>query len=140
MLIDQDHITNYLPQRPPFVMIDNLLEAGGDRYVSSFLILPDNLYVENGEFREFGLIENLAQTGAAGIRYTSTTGADLTDGFIGAVSKLTIFALPKVGDHIRSVVATLHKFDNLYLLKGECFAHGKKLLECEMKLAGMKPE
>ena len=140
MLVDKNNIAEYLPQRPPFVMIDQLLEAENNRYVSEFWVSPDNLFVEKGELREFGLIENMAQTGAAGIRYSGAHATMLSDGFIGAISKLQLYDLPKVGDCIRSVVTTLHTFDNLYLLKCECFAQDKKLLECEMKLAGMKPK
>ena len=67
MIITKENIQDYIPQRPPFVMIDNLLEASGDYFKTDFRILPDNIFVENGKLREFAMIENIAQSSSVGL-------------------------------------------------------------------------
>jgi 3-hydroxymyristoyl/3-hydroxydecanoyl-(acyl carrier protein) dehydratase len=138
MRISRAEIENYIPQREPFIMIDNLADATPERFETDFLILPGNIFVENGVLREFALIENIAQSSSAGLAITKIySGKKNIDGFIGAISKLKLYDLPKVGDTINTVVNLLAQFENMFLLKGENFLSGKKLLECEIKLVGI---
>jgi hypothetical protein len=100
--------------------------------------LPDNIFVEDGVLREFALIENIAQTSSAGLAITKKyAGEKNADGFIGAVSKLKLYNLPKVHDTIHTVVNLLAQLENMFLLKGENYLNGKKLMECEIKLVGI---
>jgi predicted hotdog family 3-hydroxylacyl-ACP dehydratase len=138
MKISKTEIENYIPQRKPFIMIDNLVNAVPEKFETDFLVLPENIFVENGVLREFALIENIAQTSSAGLAITKKhTGKKNTDGFIGAISKLELYDLPKVHDTIYTVVSLVTQFENMYLLKGENYLSGKKLLECEIKLVGI---
>ena len=137
MKIDKEHIVSYIPQRAPFIMIDNLIDAADGAFMTDFHVLPDNIFLEGDTLREFALIENIAQSSAAGISFMkSTSQSGSSDGFIGGISKLIVHALPKVNDTIRTVVTQLLQFENMYLLKGECYVDGRKMLECEIKLAG----
>ena len=138
MIISKAEIEHYIPQRPPFIMIDNLLEATPDEFETDFRILPDNIFIEKGLLREFGLIENIAQSCSAGLAVTrKLSGNKLADGFIGAISKLKLYELPRINDTILTNVKLLVQLENLFLLKGENFVNGRKLLECEVKLAGV---
>ncbi|MHA4739344.1 hypothetical protein [Dyadobacter sp. MSC1_007] len=135
MIIGKEAITDYIPHRPPFVMVDKLLSATRERFESEFEIERTNLLVSNGFFQETGLIENVAQTCAAAFGYLDREEAgEPRIGFIGAVSKLHVFELPVVGSTIRTVVTPLHQLGNIYLIKGEIFAEGRILLGCEMKI------
>ncbi|MEO5948614.1 MAG: hypothetical protein ABIP79_17495 [Chitinophagaceae bacterium] len=138
MRISKADIEKYIPQREPFIMIDNLADATSEKFETSFLILPSNIFVENGLLREFALIENIAQSSSAGLAITKMYSEKKNiDGFIGGISKLKLYDLPKVGDTIKTIVNLLAKFENMFLLKGENFFNGKKLLECEIKLVGI---
>ena len=138
MRISRAEIENYIPQREPFIMIDNLADAAPEKFETDFLILPGNIFVENGILREFALIENIAQSCSAGLAITKIySGKKNIYGFIGGISKLKLYGLPKVGDTINTVVNLLAQFENMFLLKGENFLNGKKLLECEIKLVGI---
>lgn len=140
MKVRKEHIKAYIPQRPPFIMIDNLIEATPHTFVSDFCVLPDNIFLDGDILREFALIENIAQTSAAGIGFLeSASGSGPGDGFIGGISKLTVYALPRVHETILTVVTPLYRFENMYLLKGVCYVHDEQMMECEIKLAGMKP-
>ncbi len=52
-------------------MVDTLLSSDGSTARTTFLIRPDNVLVENGVFSAAGLMENIAQTAAAGMGYAS---------------------------------------------------------------------
>jgi len=137
MIISKEQIESFIPQRPPFIMVDNLIEVTSNTFETDFQVLPDNIFLEAEVLREFALIENIAQSSAVGLGFLNmSTQTIQIDGFIGAISKLKVHDLPKVNDKIFTMVTLLHQFDNMYLLKGESFANNKILIECEVKLVG----
>ena len=106
-------------------------------FKTDFRILPDNIFVENGVLREFALIENIAQSSSAGLAVTKkVVGKKTIEGFIGGISKLKLYHLPVVNDTIHTTVTLIAQLENMFLLRGENYVNGKKLLECEIKLAG----
>ena len=119
-------------------MIDNLVEATTEKFKTDFRILPGNIFVEKGVLREFALIENIAQSSSAGLAIIKMSrGKKAEDGFIGGISKLKLYDLPKVNDTIYTIVNLITQLENMFLLKGENYLNGKKLLECELKLVGI---
>ena len=137
MMVSKEQIETYIPQRAPFVMIDNLIEATPEKFVSDFIITPDNLFLEDGILREFALIENISQTGAAGLAMLNSHNLKQpVNGFIGAISKLKVYELPRVHDTIRTLVIPMAQLGEMYLLKAVTSLGEKKLLECEIKLVG----
>ena len=137
MKICKAQIESFLPQRAPFIMVDNLIEATSNTFETDFEVLPGNIFLEEGVLREFALIENIAQSSAVGLGFLNMSSHKIQiDGFIGGISKLKVHDLPKVNDKIYTVVTRIHQLDNMYLLRGENFVNGKKLVECEVKLVG----
>jgi len=138
MRISRSEIEYYIPQRTPFIMIDNLEAVTPEKFESDFRVLPNNIFVENGILREFALIENIAQSSSAGLAITIISSRKKTaDGFIGAISKLKLYELPRVNDTIYTIVKLIAQFENMFLLRGETYLNGRKLLECELKLVGL---
>jgi 3-hydroxymyristoyl/3-hydroxydecanoyl-(acyl carrier protein) dehydratase len=137
MKIYKEDIQSFVPQRAPFIMIDNIVDATLDTYFTKFKILPENIFVENGLLREFALIENIAQSCSAGIALTKIDNKEkYIDGYLGSLTKLILYDLPKVNDTIDTTIHLLAQLNNMYLFKGENFVNGKMLLECELKLVG----
>lgn len=137
MIISKEKIESYIPQRAPFIMIDNLVEANEKMFKTDFRVLPGNIFVEKGVLREFALVENIAQSSSAGLAITKMfSGKKNIEGFIGGISKLRLYALPLVNDIIHTTVTLIIQHENMFLLKGENYVNGKKLLECEIKLVG----
>jgi len=138
MIISKEKIQTCIPQRAPFIMIDNLVDATKEMFKTNFLILPDNIFVDNGILREFALIENIAQSSSAGLAITQMTGGKKrAEGYMGAVSKLKLHDLPRVNDTIYTVVYLIAQLQNMFLLRGENYVNGHLLLECELKLVGI---
>jgi len=135
MLLNPENITSIIPQKAPFVMVDNLISADEKGFNSTFVVKKSNLFFENGFLQEPALIENIAQTVAAGFGYVDRqNGGGPKLGFIGAISKLKINSLPCTDEEINTTVTHLHQFENIYLVKGESFCNDKLLIECEMKI------
>ena len=69
-------ILELLPQRPPFVMVDNLTDYSETQSTCCLTVRADNVFFEKGCLTAPGLIEHIAQTCAArlgyyNIKYTS---------------------------------------------------------------------
>ncbi|TRZ73379.1 MAG: 3-hydroxyacyl-ACP dehydratase [Bacteroidetes bacterium] len=116
-------------------MVDGIIEAGDKTTVTSFLIRDDNIFVENGLFREPGLIENIAQSAAAGIAAKPDDApGEPKLGFIGAIRELKIFRLPEAGDEIITAVTVTHEIFNATVVKGSISLHDERLAECELRI------
>lgn len=136
MLIDKQNIKQFIPQREPFVMIDTLISADPKEFMSSFKIMGNNIFLDDGILSAAALVENIAQTCAAGFGYiNSLSGSGEAQlGFIGAVSKLNVLHLPVDGDTLKTEIDVLNTFDNINLIQGAVRTNDKKLLECQMKI------
>lgn len=135
MLLTKENITKIIPQQFPFVMVDNLVSADEKEFKSTFKVEENNLFFKDGKLQEPALIENIAQTVAAGFGYVDKQGGGKPKiGFIGGISKLVVHSLPSLNKTIETSVTQLHQFENIYLIKGENFCDGGLLVECEMKI------
>jgi predicted hotdog family 3-hydroxylacyl-ACP dehydratase len=130
-----ENILPLIPQRPPFVMIDKLLYCGEKISRSGFLIRDDNIFVQNGEFREPGLVENIAQTAAARAGYISQLeNKPVLAGYIGSVKNLEIFSLPKTGDELVTEITIEKQIFDVTLISGMIRCYEMVLAQCEMKI------
>ncbi len=133
MLVEKNNIKKYIPQREPFIMVDNLIEMGEDTIVSDFNVSSDNPMIKNGFFSESGMIENIAQTAAVGVGYEAEQNNEkVKKGFLGAVKNLKTFDLAKSGDTLKTKVKIISKIMNATVIHGIIELSGKKILECEM--------
>src|ERR1700760_994002 len=103
MIAAQDNIASLIPQRPPFVMIDQLVNCDETCVDTKFKVTTENVLVEDGLLSEAGIVENIAQTAAAGIGHVAVQGnGQVVIGYIAAIKNLEIFEQPKVGDEIET--------------------------------------
>jgi 3-hydroxyacyl-[acyl-carrier-protein] dehydratase len=135
MIMFKERILDFLPHRAPFVMVDSLVSVTAERFESEFEVADDNVLVANGAFSESGLLENIAQTCAAGFGYLdSKQGGQPKIGYIGAMSRVHVHALPPSATRIRTVVVPTHQLGNIVMVSGKNYLDGQLLLECEMKI------
>jgi|SRR5579859_5374501 len=128
-------ITDYIPQRPPMVMVDELIRCDHERAVSSLQIRAENIFVENKKFTEAGLIENMAQTAAAMVGYDcASRNVPVPVGFIAAVKNLAIESMPDVASTIQTSVIVTNQVMNVTIIEGRVEQMGKSLCTCEMKI------
>lgn len=135
MIVSQEHIQDFLPHRPPFLMIDGLLTVTAERFESVFEITEHNVLVSDAEFQESGIIENIAQTCAASFGYLDREQeGEPKIGFIGAISRVQVHALPALSCRINTIVEPTHRLGNIVMVSGKSYLNGNLLLECEMKI------
>lgn len=116
-------------------MIDCLDNVDDDTISSLFEIPKDSPMIKDGFFQEGGLVENIAQTAAAGVGFECiSNNKPVVIGFIGSVKNLVTFRLPKPGETLETKVKTVSKIMNATIIKGVVKASGKILLECEMNI------
>jgi predicted hotdog family 3-hydroxylacyl-ACP dehydratase len=124
-----------IPQRPPFVMIDQLLRCDDISSTTALCVREDNVLINNGELSEAGLVENIAQTAAAGVGYlASQTSQPILTGYIGAIKNLEVFNLPKVGEFIETEVAVKNHIFDVTIISGSVTLRGELIAKCEMKI------
>jgi len=141
LLVSKEHITEYIPQAQPIVMIDTLNYCEGSTTKTSFRIETENIFVKNGILHEPGIIENIAQTAAAKAGYeVKKLGAEPLLGFIGAIKDLKIYAFPKVGETLETTVIIKAEVMGVTLIEGSSMCNGNKIAECEMKIFIQRPD
>lgn len=135
-IIELDRILQLIPQKPPFVMVDSLLEYTDKTGTTGFTIPADNILVEDSIFSEPGLIEHMAQSMSLWRGYEGfLSGLDKPKtGFIGAIKSVEILELPKAGTKLVTYVEILQEFMNVTSVGARTFdEEGKLLATSEMK-------
>ncbi len=134
-MVTKENIQALIPQRPPFVMIDTLVSFSGQSTTTGFSIRADNIFVENGTFKEPGLVENIAQTAAARAGYISKKEDKPVEvGYIGSVNNLQVFALPKTGDELITEITIENQIFDVTLISGKVSCNGELMAQCNMKI------
>lgn len=135
MLVRKENITDFIPHRSPFVMVDNLVSVTREQFESDFVIEADNVLISDGVFEEGGLLENIAQTCAASFGFLDhQDGVEPKIGYIGAISRVVVHELPPPSVRISTIVLPAHQLGNIFMVTGRNFLDGRLLLECEMKI------
>jgi predicted hotdog family 3-hydroxylacyl-ACP dehydratase len=117
-------------------MIDHLLRADDSGFSTSFEIKEDNVFFENGSVSSSAIIENIAQTCAAGFGYLGSQAGEgeAKLGFIGAISKLTVSGTANLSDTVETNVTILNSFENIHLVEGTATVNGEPIVYCQMKI------
>ena len=133
-ITDPEFIINLIPQKPPFVMVDKLLYYSKEKIVSGFTITKENLFAQGGSFKAPGLIENMAQTVAlhTGYHYY-TKNEPAPTGYIGAIKKVEITALPTAGQELVTTVNILHDIMGVTLVSATIVCNGLVIATSELK-------
>ncbi len=133
-ITDPATIRKLIPQRPPMVMIDALVYYDESKVISGFTVSEDNLFVQNTEFTEPGLIEHMAQTVALYTGYHFyINNMQAPEGYIGAIKGVEINKLPNIGDQLETEVIILQEIMGVTLVKGTTRLHGEVIMTAQMK-------
>ena len=137
MISKDQELLNYIPQRPPFVMVGELANYTENSAQSQMHINADNILVEGDSFTEGGLVENMAQTAALFAGYTAKLKEiDPPIGFIGAIKNLAIIEKPLVGETIVTDVVLVNEIMQVQVLKAEVKRNNSDhvIASCELRV------
>jgi 3-hydroxymyristoyl/3-hydroxydecanoyl-(acyl carrier protein) dehydratase len=136
MMSDKKDITTLIPQRAPFIMVDKILSSENGKTITSFYIKEDNILSKDGFFREPGMIENIAQSVAAGRGYEGAKENKAPQiGYIGSIKALQIHFFPKINTEIKTEICILNQVLNFTSVSGKIFSDNKIAAECELVIA-----
>jgi len=129
-------ILEFIPQRPPIVMVEGIESVTDGTSVTTFLTISEhNIFAENGVLQEPGLIENMAQSAATMEGYwAKQRGEKVRIGFIGAVKGLKINALPVVGSKISTTIEVDSQVMDINIVKGTVYQEDKIIAECTLNI------
>ena len=130
-----NNILDLIPQRAPIVMVDKFLGIDNNVSRTRFTVYNDNIFVNNGEFSECGLIEHIAQSAAARVGYIfKSKNLPIPIGYIGSINNFVIYQNPKVGEAINTTIEIIQEVFNITLIQAYCHIDGKEIASCRMKI------
>ena len=138
MLAQKEEIYDLIPQKPPMVMVDKLIDYNEEGVITGFYINEDNILVRNGFLPEAGLIENIAQSAALmigwNVRNNESKNGTVPIGVIGGIKISQISFLPKIKSEIITEIKVLHEVLNARIISGVVKVNDRVCMECEMKI------
>lgn len=135
MIAEGPALAKLLPQQAPFVMIGQLLTADAQRTVSRFRVDASSVLFSDGVFSEAGLIENVAQTAAAGVGYYYQQQQQPAPiGYIAAIKNLKITRLPAAGIELTTEVEVKNQVLDFTIVQGSVRIGEELIAECEMRI------
>lgn len=115
-ITSKEIILQCIPQRAPIVMVDQLFEYSEERLLAGHLVDANRLFTTT-VLTEPGLIEHMAQSMALHTGYGFfVKQLPAPVGYIGSISNLKIFRLPKVGEQICTEIIILQEFAGITLV------------------------
>lgn len=124
---------DYIPQRPPFVLVDNIVDCDDVVIVTDFSVPQEHVLVRQGMLTAPGVMENIAQTCAARIGWVNRN-KPVRIGVIGSISKLNIVRLPKVGELLHTKVTVESEVFEATIVHAQTFVDEVLVAECDMKV------
>lgn len=130
-------ILDLIPQRPPFLLVDKLVDFEPVLSVTSFEVPADGILVRDGCLSEAGLMENIAQSCAARIGYVNRFQKSETVklGIIGAVKDFKVDKMPPVGSKLRTEIEVLNEVFGITLVNANVLLDGTSVASCQMKIS-----
>ena len=133
----QIDVTTLLPQQPPFVLIDHLLQYEEKTTTTSLQVREENMFVEDGQLNPCAYVENIAQTCAARLGYINKYiyHRDVCIGFIGAVRNLVVLRSAHVGEKLTTTITVREEVMQLTLVDAIVQVGEETVCTAEMKIA-----
>jgi predicted hotdog family 3-hydroxylacyl-ACP dehydratase len=133
-IIEKDLVEQLIPQKAPFVMIDKMLAFGENHIIAGLTIPANNIFVEDGTFRESGIVEHMAQTVAlyTGYQYYLKNEPAPT-GYIGSIKDVVVLELPLAGEELITEVKVLQEFMGITLVDIITKRNGAEIASAQMK-------
>lgn len=131
-IITYPSILDYLPQRPPMVMVDSYYGSFNDEAYTSLYISRDNILLENNELSEMGMMDFLAQSGIVqmgNMTFITKFSKESKMGVICQFKNFKFYSKAKVGETIYGKVKKTFSNETMACLDVEAFTSSKILLK-----------
>ncbi|MCC8096652.1 MAG: beta-hydroxyacyl-ACP dehydratase [Tannerellaceae bacterium] len=132
-----EDIKKLIPQRDPVLMVDELIEATGDKAVTRLTVRPGNYFIDEDKLlAETGLIEHIAQSASAFAGYKAiATGATTPPiGYIGEIKNFHCIRRPHIGDELQTTITTGSEIGGITIITGETRTNSETIASTQMKI------
>jgi predicted hotdog family 3-hydroxylacyl-ACP dehydratase len=123
----------FIPQRPPFVLVDNILACDETVVTTDFRIPEEHILVQDGRLSEAGLMENIAQTCAARIGWMNQD-KPVRIGVIGSINNFEHQTLPQCGQTLVTTVTVESSVFEAIIVHADIQCEAKPVAQCDMKV------
>lgn len=135
MKIVGEDIFRLIPQRNPFVMVDEFETTGESAAQTALYVRTDNFFIlPDGTLAETGLIEHIAQSAAALAGYQQKDRDKPQIGLIGEVKHFECLLRPKTGCLIRTSIVFGFSIGNVALVEGRCYIQEEEIAHAKLKI------
>ncbi len=129
-------ILDIIPQRPPFVFVDEVVTINGISAVLSYRVATDCPLLSDGYLSIAGVLEHVAQSCAARIgNLQSQTNQPIRIGYIGGVKSIEVLRNPKVGELLTTEVNLIEEVFDISLLSCTTRVEDEVIAQTTIKLA-----
>lgn len=129
-----EDIKRLIPQRYPFMMVDDFESADDTHAVSRLTIMKDNYFIlPDGSIAESGLIEHMAQSCSA----LAGSLGDSTSAPIGMIVEVKNFYCtrrPSVDETLETSIVFNFSFGQMTLAHCTCSIQGEIIAEVDLKI------
>ena len=140
MLADKETVAKLIPQKPPMVMVHELIGHDEAESITAFTVEEGNIFVDKGLFSEAGLIENMAQSAALRTGWVSVmnykNGGEFKPvvGVIGAIKNFELLRLPEVNNRLITTIKLLTEFGSATMVKAYVRKGEELMASAELKI------
>ena len=134
------NVVDLLPQRPPFIMVDQLTHYDSVSAKTVFTVREDNIFCKDGMMEEAGLVENIAQTCAARTGFkqrlenSEFASIKVKIGVIAMIQSLEMKRCPLVGEVLETSMVIEEEVFTSTLVRSEVRTGDETIAVCKMKL------
>ncbi len=134
--ISGDQLIQFIPQKPPFVFINELREVNENKCITTFSFDESNVLCDNGKLSLAGLLENMAQSAGCKMGYEDyIANTKSRRGFIGEVKNFSVCRLPCIGERLTTEIIIEGKvFGAVTLISGKIKVGDEEISSCNMKV------
>ncbi len=116
-------------------MVDRWLGSAGPTARTSFCVTAGNPLTANGRLGVAGLVENMAQTAAAGAGFVvRVAGGVPSGGAIVSISNLEIIRLPELGEELFTEITVTARVADIVVISGRITCGELVIATGEMKI------
>jgi len=139
MLISEENILEYIPQRQPMVMVDCLVSCNEKQAVSGFSIRQENLFLDKKGFTASGIMETMAQTAALRIGHLQKSKPGGTNkkppvAVIGSIKNFRMHFQPQIGNKLLTTIIIEHEVLQATVVKAIVEADGMLVAEGDLQI------
>lgn len=129
-----EDIKRLIPQREPFIMVDELEQRDDQTAVTALTVESSNYFLlYDGTLAETGMIEHIAQSCSA-LAGCRSTGDHPPVGMIAEIKNFQCHRRPLLGERIETLVTFGFSFGNMTLAHGVSSVGDTQIVEMDLKI------